>query len=284
MGECNNLILNKLFTKSTFKNLIEKNRSDVYTSIIKQYVNDSDSKYNELLIREIYKVITKTYRNEYFYKNTLLNKLLLGRHSLKTTTALTEIPINKSKADFVLINGKAIVYEIKTELDTFDRLGSQLNDYYKAFNNVCVVTCESNYKKLSDILKNSNVGICILTDKNTLSTRREPIEDNSKLNHKTMFKILRKREFENILLQQFGVLPIVDQVFYYDECFELFQKIDIESAYQYMIKELKQRNKIEIEEYKHYVPYELKFLIYFSNFKKGDYIKLNDFLKNKFGG
>lgn len=284
MSECNNLILNKLFTKNTFKNLIEKNKSDVYTSIIKQYVNDSDSKYNELLISEIYKVITKTYRNEYFYKNTLLNKLLLGRHSLKTTTALTEIPINKSKADFVLINGKAIVYEIKTELDTFDRLGSQLNDYYKAFNNVCVVTCESNYKKLSDILKNSNVGICILTDKNTLSTRREPIEDNSKLNYNTMFKILRKREFENILLKQFGKLPIVDQVFYYDKCFELFQKIDIESAYQYMIKELKQRNKIEIEEYKHYVPYELKFLIYFSNFKKGDYIKLNDFLKNQFGG
>ncbi|MBU5889902.1 sce7726 family protein, partial [Vibrio cholerae O1] len=77
-------------------------------------------------------------RNEYFYKNTLLNKLLLGKHSLNTTTAITEIPINKSKADFILINGKAVVYEIKTGLDSFERLESQIEDYFKAFVNVYV--------------------------------------------------------------------------------------------------------------------------------------------------
>ena len=61
---------------------------------------------------------------------------------MNTTTALTEIPIAKSKADFVLINGKAVVYEIKTELDNFDRLENQINDYYKAFDHVAVVTCK----------------------------------------------------------------------------------------------------------------------------------------------
>lgn len=50
--------------------------------------------------------MNKNHRNEYFYKNTLLNKLLLGVHKPTTTVALTEIPIAKSKADFVLINGK----------------------------------------------------------------------------------------------------------------------------------------------------------------------------------
>ena len=83
----------------------------------------------------------------------MLNKLLLGRHSINTTTALTQIPINKSKADFILINGKAVVYEIKTELDNFERLKNQINDYYKAFSHVCVVTCEEYYKKLIKILK-----------------------------------------------------------------------------------------------------------------------------------
>lgn len=285
MSGCNNnIILNKIFTKNTIMDLINKNKSDIYTTIIKRYINDVDSKYNENLISEIYKIINKTYRNEYFYKNTLLNKLLIGRHSLTTTTALTEIPVDKSKADFVLINGKAVVYEIKTELDTFDRLNSQINNYYKAFNNVCVVTCESNYKKLYDILKDTNVGICILTERNTLSTRREPVEDNSKLDHETIFKVLRKKEYENIILEEYEELPITNQVYYYEKCFELFKKIDINFAYKYMIKELKKRNKIEIEEFQEYVPYELKFLIYFSKFKKGDYIKLNSFLKNEFGG
>ncbi|MBC8060944.1 MAG: sce7726 family protein, partial [Clostridiaceae bacterium] len=52
------------------------------------------------------------------------------------------------KADFILINGSAVVYEIKTELDTLDRLDSQIENYYKAFTKVCVITSESNYNKV----------------------------------------------------------------------------------------------------------------------------------------
>lgn len=284
MGENNNLILNKLFTKSTFNNLIEKNESTIYSEIINRYLGANDRSNNKYLISEIYNIITKTYRNEYYYKNTLFNKLLLGKHSLKTTTALTEVPVNKSKADFVLINGKAIVYEIKTELDTFERLSSQLNDYYKAFKNLYVVTCESNYEKLCTILKDSNVGIMVLTKRGTLSTRRESIEESSKLDHKAMFNILRKKEFENILLKEFGELPKTNQVDYYDICFKFFEQIEINLAHQYMAQELKKRNTIDFQEFKDTVPYELRFLIYFSQLKKSDYIKLDTFLKNEFRG
>ncbi|WP_267890519.1 sce7726 family protein [Paenibacillus bouchesdurhonensis] len=89
-------------------------------------------------------------------------------------------------------NGKAAVYEIKTELDSLDRLSTQINDYYAAFNHVCLVTCESNFSKVSSILHNSNVGICILTDRNTISTRKYPLEDNSLLSHKATFGNLKK--------------------------------------------------------------------------------------------
>lgn len=278
------MILNRFFTQNTFSELINKNNNVAYFSTVKRYLEDAESKYNKTLISEVYDIMTKNYRNEYIYKNTLLNKLLLARHSLRTTTALTEVPINKSKADFVLINGKAVVYEIKTELDTFERLDNQLNNYYKAFNNVCVVTCESNYVRIEGILKDTNVGICILTDKNRISTRKESIADNTKLEYTTMFKIMRKKEFEIILLDYYGRLPVTTQVNYYRECYNLFQSIPIERAYQYMLKELKKRNKIEIDEYLQWVPYELKFLIYFSKFKKGDYLKLNYFLDKRFGG
>lgn len=281
--EANNMVLNRFFVRSTFSDLINNNENAIYYGTVKRYLDDVKSKHNKALISEIYGIIKKDYRNEYFYKNTLLNKLLLGRHSLATTTALTEVPVKKAKADFVLINGKAVVYEIKTELDTFDRLDSQLKNYYKAFNNVCVVTCESNYERIEAILRDTNVGICILTDKNRISTRKEPVADNTGLEYDTMFKILRKNEFEDILLDYYGELPITTQVNYYSECFSYFKSIQIDIAYQYMLKELKKRNRIVIEEYQR-VPYELKFLIYFSKFKKGDYFKLNKFLDNKFGG
>ena len=283
MNSNNNIILNRVFTQNTFIDLLTEQFNSTYSEVIKRYIEDLETKSNRLLISEIYRIMTQSYRNEYVYKNTLLNKLLIAKHSLKTTTALTEIPINKSKADFVLINGKAIVYEIKTELDSFDRLESQLSDYYKAFDHVCVVTCEDNFKKLEGLLKDSPVGIYILTKHNKLSPRKEPFRDYSKLDSKIMFKILRKPEFEDIIKTYYGQLPTVSQVNHYNQCYKLFKNIDTEVAYQFMLKALKKRAIIEIEEYRD-IPYELKFLTYFAKYKKSDYRRLNDFLNNEFGG
>jgi len=263
--------------------LINEQEISVYDTCVHRYLYNLNEKNNGQLIAKLYKYMEKKYRNEYFYKNTLLNKLLLGRHSLNTTTVLSELPINKSKADFILINGKAVVYEIKTELDTFDRLNSQINDYYKAFNHVCVVTCESNYNKLQEILKDSNVGIYVLTSRNTISTRKEPIEDNTSLGHSTLFKILRKKEFERILLNYYGELPQTSQVKYYRECFHLFSDIDIDLAYKYFLGQLKRRVNIEKEEFKK-VPYELRFLIYISEYRNNDYLKLFQFLNTTWRG
>lgn len=283
MSEGNNTVLNRMFTQNIFNDLINGKPNEVYSTCIKRYIDNTSEIENKIGTDLLYKFLMKEYRNEYFYKNTLLTKLLLGRHSLKTTVALTEIPIRRSKADFVLINGKAIVYEIKTELDSFERLNSQINDYYSAFNNVCVVTCESNYIKLSNLLRDTNVGICILTKTNSISTRKEPIEDNSNLNHKAMFGVLRKKEFEYIIENHFGELPNTNQFNFYKECLKLFENIDIATAYKYVLIELKKRNIQEIDEYVK-VPAELKFLVYFSSYKRNDYLKLNAFLEMKIRG
>ena len=276
-----NMILNRLFTQYNFDDLIQGQKNDVYISVIKRFVQDPLSKNNGEIISEIYSYMSKNYRNEYFYQNTLLNKLLLGRHSINTTTALTQIPINKSKADFILINGKAVVYEIKTELDNFERLKNQINDYYKAFSHVCVVTCEEYYKKLIKILKNTNVGICILTNKNTLRFEKEPVADFSDITHKHLFKVLHKKEFEDILLEIFKKLPQATPAFYYDECYNWFESIPIMDAYKETLIQLKKRNKITKEEFNR-VPYELKSLMYFNSNYDNDYKKLELFLNKMY--
>ncbi len=261
----NNIILNRLFTQNVFSELIHKSNNTVYKSVIRRYINDPSNKSNGELISEIYSYMSAEYRNEYFYQNTLLNKLLLGIHSVNTTTALTQIPISKSKADFILINGKAVVYEIKTELDTFERLASQVRDYYKAFNHVCVVTSEQQFSQACEILKDTNVGIYTLTQHETISKikRKEPIRDDSQLDHTVIFKILHKQEFESILMKYFRELPQVSQVFYYGECLKKFCEIPIDVAYSMFLKELKKRNEIKVSELNE-VPYELKSLVYFS--------------------
>ena len=149
----NNLVLNRFFTQYVFSDLVANHTNNTYCTVVKRYLKDEQDRNNGEVISRIYKYMSKNYRNEYFYQNTILNKLLLGRHSLNTTTALTQIPIGKSKADFIMINGKAVVYEIKTELDSFERLDTQLNDYFKAFNHICVVTSECNFEKISKLLE-----------------------------------------------------------------------------------------------------------------------------------
>lgn len=93
-------ILNKFFSRNTFLSLYEEGYDKTYGQVIKKYINYDSTKTNSELVREIYNILKTEYRNEYYYKNTLLNKLLLGVHSVNTTTALTEIPIAKIKGGF----------------------------------------------------------------------------------------------------------------------------------------------------------------------------------------
>ncbi len=279
MNTSNTEVLNRVFSKNTLKSFINGNMSTAYVNSITRYIKNSDGT-NLKKINEIYEYLCKNHRNEYCYKNTLLNKLLVysPEHNLKTTSALTEIIVNKSKPDFVLINGKSIVYEIKTGLDNFDRLETQLNDYYKAFDNVVVVTDKLNIEKLIKTLDNlDTVGISYLDENLNIENVRMPKSRINMLNKNIMFKVLRKYEFENIVKAVYNYLPDVPAYKYYDACFELINDINITVFFNLFKSELKKRSVI-IEDKFLALPDELKMLAYFSSLKEKDYIKLNNFL------
>lgn len=277
--------LNRIFTRNMLRHFMDGKTDNVYATVVKRYICNPNQKKNRQLISEIYCELKNNYRNEYFYKNTLLNKLLLGVHSINTTTALTEIPIAKSKADFVLINGKAVVYEIKTELDNLERLSSQIDDYYKAFDHVAVVTFEKNLLQLQKVLDSIDkpVGIYVLRKNGKLGTIHKPQRYIEDLNKEIIFKLLRKNEYENIITHYYGYLPEVSQFKYYTACKQLFLEIPLEESYLYVLKNLKKRMQLEKQEFVK-APYELKFLAYFMELKYDDYQKLETFLEQQYGG
>lgn len=260
----NNLILKRFFSKSVLHDLLSGNRGGVFDCVVRRYVLEPEGKPYGELISEIYSYMSKEYRTEYYYKNTMLNKLLLKKHNYKETIVLSELPIGNSKADFIMINGKGIVYEIKTELDNLDRINSQIEDYYKAFSEVVIVTYEENIEKVLEIVPET-VGIMKLTKRRALKNIREPREVCDKLDYYTIFRILRKYEFERILTKQGIDLPKVNQFRYYKECFNEIRKIEINVLQKMMLKELKKRMRIETIEFSTGVPEELRFLIYFDD-------------------
>lgn len=285
LEESKTSVLSRVFTRNMLRNFLDRGNDEVFSSVIKRYVTEPNKKCNETLISEIYCELKHNYRNEYFYKNTLLNKLLLGIHSVNTTTALTEISIANSKADFVLINGKAVVYEIKTELDNLDRINSQINDYYKGFDCVSVVTYEKNLEPLQRVLEKAGrpIGIYILRQNERLGTIKKPEQYRCDLDKGVIFKLLRKKEYENLIIGKFGYLPDVRQFEYYSACKDMFFQIPVEESYQLTLKQLKRRVKVEIEDFAK-VPYELRFLAYFMKLQKSDYRNLDMFLKNQYEG
>jgi hypothetical protein len=211
-----------------------------------------------------------------------LNKLIINNrnHSIKNTIALSEIPISHSKADFILVNGQAKVYEIKTDLDNLDRLETQVQNYYKAFDQINLVACKEKADVLADKLKHTKIGVYKLKNGRLYTIKESDIERNY-LDHKVMFKILRKQEYENILINYFDGLPCVSQFEYYSECFKLFSRINTEKAYTFFIAELKKRSLIKKKPFMD-LPYAIKSLVYFANMKSKDISKLSEFLDSEY--
>ena len=268
-------LLTVFFTRGVIIDLIDCGSSEVFDAVVRRYVNDPESKTNGQIICEIYHRLGREHRNEYYFMNTLLNRLLCGnKHNINTTTALSQVQIGQHIADFVLINGEGLVYEIKSDLDNYDRLFDQLSDYYRAFSKVAVLADAEDRSRVERVLTGFGsmgeaVGIYDLTERNTISwtNGREPKLFDDYLDHCSIFKILRKREYESVLLQEFGKLPLVASVFHYRTCLEQFERIPIKKAQDMAVNELRKRNKITKTFFERIQP-ELRSTIYFAGLSK----------------
>lgn len=279
----NGNVLNRIFIVNNFKNNYEYQFfNNSYSDAVRWFVKNPERKTNRAIISLLYDYLKNNYQNEYYYKNTLLNKQLLTIHSTRTATALSEIYVKKSKADFVLINGIAEVFEIKTGLDTYNRLNTQLNDYYKAFMYVSVLTDEKNLEELQKRLEKTDTGISILTKDSKIKVIKKPNRNEKKIKKDVLFSILNKKEYERIIKDLYGKLPKND-INEYKKCKSLFCKCDVKTLYPLFLRELKKRNKIIEKEYNQ-IPYELKSLVYFGNYSNRNYKKLNNFLEMKYRG
>lgn len=96
----------------------------------------------------INRIVLGSYPNETTVKANFINRILLPQSP--KSVSIFELPIGKSRVDMCKVNGHSAAYEIKTDLDTFTRLKSQLKDYFDVFETVYVVTSEERWQDLPD--------------------------------------------------------------------------------------------------------------------------------------
>lgn len=189
---------------------------------------------------QMYTLLFNCYRNEYIYKNVIARKILLGVHSLNTSTMLTEFRSGNCKADVVILNGTSTVYEIKSAYDSVERLKRQVAAYRQLFDKVNVISAESQLDKVSAIV-GGDIGLMVLTDRNTIRYVQEPASLKATVNPANIFDSLRKAEYEQIIKAHFGSIPDTSNGRMYQACRELFCSLSPCAAHDAMVTALKKR-------------------------------------------
>lgn len=230
--------LSKIFSTNCVEELARGNVGRV-ADVAQVYVESLPRFFTPADVYEVcYKDLSKNYRFEYFFKNVVANKILLGRHKLSTATLVPEFRVENSKADCVVLNGNSTCYEIKTDLDNFTRLNDQLSAYEKIFDKTYVVVAEGHRDyALKNIFE--DVGVIVLTSQNRLSEVRPAKVVTGAIDAKVLIRSLRKDEYFSIARQMEGAPIGLTNTEVFSWCESVFLRADADLLRSQFCKTLK---------------------------------------------
>lgn len=191
------------------------------------------------VIEVCYLDLSANYRGEYFFKNTVAERILIGRHSLNTATMISEFRVGSSKADCVLINGNTICYEIKSEYDNLRRLPEQLISYETVFDLVYVVTSKEHVEQILDMSPRS-IGVLKLVNGRSLSKVRDAKKNNFEISASELIKSLRVEEYKKMAEILAGSTPDASNTEIFSVCQDVFERAnrdDLKKAFSKVLKE-----------------------------------------------
>jgi len=133
-------------------------------------------------------ILLEKYRGEAILKAKLV-KLFIN----KKVTAAFEIKVNKSRVDFLTINGYTRSFEIKSELDNLKKLSKQIDDYEKVFDYNYIVVDGKHYDKAIAIVP-ERYGVMVLHENQLFEDRKGELNDLHDV--KRQLSLFTKQEFK----------------------------------------------------------------------------------------
>ena len=192
-------------------------------------------------LKYLYRQISINYRCEYVYKNELI-ELLIKKYSHSNTVIFNEFRMQKSIVDLAMFNGNSRAFEIKTEYDTTRRLIGQLVDYTRVFQ-LCYVVIPANMLETYEKDIPPYIGIVLMRESGGVLELDEarPAVENKNIDAGMMMKCLRTKEYENMVIEEFGKLPDVPYYEMYEACEEKLYDMPPDKLHQYFLKEIEKR-------------------------------------------
>lgn len=266
--------VSRLFSAAVLRDLSRRASSDTFSRIVKEvmpsgFVEPTDRVAH--FFNAVFERLKKPeHRNEYVYKAALTHKVLLGRHSLKTTAMLSEFGVGENKADCVMLNGTSAIYEIKSERDSLKRLKQQIEAYRKVSAEVNVITGYTHLEKVVDLVP-EDVGILLLTNRYQISTFRKALCNPERTEAEAIFYSIRLNEVKQIVKNLGLKIPDVPNTKLYGALQEIFTQLEPVTAHDEMVRVLKKtRSSSALGDYIHKVPYSLRAAVLSSKSRKSD--------------
>lgn len=233
-----------LFSGKLFSEFLKYDDYTFFDNVISKYdstkVGKDINTYKDYICYT-YRELRKEYRSEYLYKNVFINDLLLKKYRIKDTVAISEFRVGNSIADIALFNGGSKAFEIKTELDSKDRLKGQLADYKKIFQECYIITHESLVEKY--LQEDETVGVISLVERPRSLVMEEvrPAVVNNNIDRDTLIRSVRSSEYLNIVRKSFGELPEMNSFNMFDICREMLEHISYDELNVLFVEEIKKR-------------------------------------------
>lgn len=192
-------------------------------------------------LKYLYRQISINYRCEYVYKNELI-ELLIKKYAHSNTVIFNEFRMQKSIVDLAMFNGNSRAFEIKTEYDTTRRLIGQLVDYTRVFQ-LCYVVIPANMLETYEKDIPPYIGVVLMRESGGVLELDEarPAVENKNIDAGMMMKCLRTKEYENMVIEEFGKLPDVPYYEMYEACEEKLYDMPPDKLHQYFLKEIEKR-------------------------------------------
>lgn len=163
-------------------------------------------------------VIYKNYNGEEILKYNLAKKYLCK----KSYIGAFEMKVNKSRIDFLAINGISTSFEIKTGLDTLSKVKKQVNDYIHAFEYNYIVIDQSHLVKVNNTLPKT-YGIIVFEE-----GRFRLLQKSKKsifIDPKFQLEQLTKKELTTVFPNQKGVIKNILKSYSKEEINRVFKRI-----------------------------------------------------------
>ncbi|MFQ2646770.1 sce7726 family protein [Aeromonas caviae] len=272
--------LTRLFSAAVFREMAKKGRSGLFCRLceesgvidmVRPYATVGDAFESAF---EILKVVG--HRDEYIYRTAISQKILMGTHSLRTASMLNEFRAGSSKADLVILNGTATVYEIKSERDSLARLATQVDNYKRVFAKVNVIASEMHLNGILETVPD-DVGIMCLSKRYQITTIREAIDCPARICPVTVFESLRIAESIEILEAMGVMVPEVPNTQRHAMLRELFSTLEPVTLHMEMVRTLKRsRNLAPLGDLVDRLPKSLQAIALSVSVRRSDHSRLID--------